>query len=62
MSGILGQEKVESGNCTKNVNECDVIENPCGHGTCNDTEGSYICICDSGWENEEKGISFFFTS
>ena len=46
-------EKSESGNCTKNINECD--NNPCVHGTCIDREGSFDCSCDDGWSKKGNG-------
>ena len=54
ISGFFGQEKTESGNCTKNVNECE--DNPCEHGTCNDTEGSFDCSCNEGWSKGDGKI------
>ena len=52
----------ESNNLTKNINEC-WPDNPCGHGTCIDTDGAFNCICDEGWKtigNETCGKQFKF--
>uniref|UniRef100_A0A8D9BLU1 Cubilin n=1 Tax=Cacopsylla melanoneura TaxID=428564 RepID=A0A8D9BLU1_9HEMI len=27
----------------------------CGHGTCREQAGSYVCVCDEGWTNGERG-------
>ena len=29
------------------VNEC--VNDPCVHGTCENTHGSYVCVCDGGY-------------
>ena len=44
----------------KDINECE-ISSPCGeHGTCNNTLGSYYCLCDKGWTGDhcEMGEKF----
>ena len=34
------------------INECGT-SSPCGeHGTCNNTVGSYYCLCENGWTGE----------
>lgn len=32
------------------MNECDVIPNACPNGQCVNTEGSYFCRCNPGYE------------
>ena len=39
---------------TLDVDECDIADvstdNDChGNATCNNTIGSYVCVCDDGW-------------
>lgn len=31
-------------------NECQEIPNVCSHGECIDTQGSYRCLCHSGFK------------
>ena len=43
-------------NCTENVDECHDGGNKCGrNSTCNDTIGSYTCVCDEGYEKNNNG-------
>ena len=37
----------EGTNCERDINECVLLNNPCGHGKCNNTDGGYVCICDN---------------
>ncbi|XP_021344449.1 fibrillin-3-like, partial [Mizuhopecten yessoensis] len=32
------------------INECETIPNTCENGKCTNTEGSYFCVCDPGYE------------
>ena len=34
------------------VNECLLLPNPCKHGTCNNTNGTYVCTCEPGWTGQ----------
>ena len=47
-----GYENV--GNVCVDVDECNVVVanavNPCGRGTCRNTDGSYHCECHHGFE------------
>ena len=36
-------------NCV-NIDECSIMRGVCGNGTCVDTEGSFKCQCDAGFE------------
>lgn len=37
--------------CILDINECS--SNPChGNGICNNTAGSYMCVCDSGYSGD----------
>ena len=36
------------------INECDTEEHGCMH-ICNNTEGSYECLCEDGYELTEDG-------
>ncbi|XP_065179063.1 uncharacterized protein LOC135809606 [Sycon ciliatum] len=38
------------GSCS-DIDECSASPSPClgGHGTCNNTEGSFNCVCDDGY-------------
>ena len=37
--------------CEIEIDEC-VRDTPCVHGTCNNTDGDYICSCDLGYEDK----------
>ena len=40
--------------CDNNINECDA--SPCpDHSTCSDTEGSYHCTCNMGFQSQPDG-------
>ena len=42
--------------CSSSVNECEADPAPCpAHSTCNDTEGSYECTCDTGHALQTDG-------
>ena len=44
------------GDCSENIDECDVSINPCGnHSNCTDTKGSYTCECHQGYERVMGG-------
>ena len=34
--------------CEQDVDECEV-SSPCGNGTCNNTDGGFLCQCDPGY-------------
>ena len=36
-------------NCV-NIDECSIMRGVCGNGTCVDTEGSFKCKCNKGFE------------
>ena len=46
------------GQCDENIDECTAMPNICGdYATCNDTEGSFVCICDDGYELTLSGCN-----
>ncbi|KAL0896199.1 hypothetical protein ABMA27_012142 [Loxostege sticticalis] len=42
--------------CEVNVNECEEDRNICGHGTCYDTYGGFVCACQPGYTGERCHI------
>lgn len=36
--------------CVVDVNECETIRDVCRNGQCTNTEGSYFCTCNPGYE------------
>ena len=43
--------------CHLDINEC-VPVSPChSNGACNNTEGSYICACDSGYSGDDHAMA-----
>ena len=38
-------------------NECEENPNICGRGRCTNTEGSYRCTCDTGYELSPDGTT-----
>lgn len=43
--------------CQQDINEC-VASNPCRNGaTCQNTEGSYICQCLTGYEGRHCDVN-----
>ena len=52
-----GYEMIESsaeGNTCEDINECEVNTEVCGFGQCTNTEGSYDCLCDPGFETTQQ--------
>lgn len=37
--------------CVSDINECGIMHGVCGNGTCQNTDGSFICDCDEGFES-----------
>ena len=41
----------QSATCDKDINECEVLANPCGDtGTCVNYDGTYTCNCFEGFK------------
>ena len=46
---ITGVSLLSGDACNENVNECEVGTAQCANGaTCQDTEGSFLCLCPDG--------------
>ncbi|PVD35911.1 hypothetical protein C0Q70_02880 [Pomacea canaliculata] len=43
-------------NCTQDVNECTQSPSPCvANSTCSNTNGSYLCVCNTGYRTLSDG-------
>ena len=40
----------EHGITCSNIDECSILTDVCGNGTCIDVPGSFTCQCDPGFE------------
>ena len=39
--------------CDIDIDECSMMNTCANGGTCTNTQGSYNCACDSGWEGQD---------
>ncbi|KTF72240.1 hypothetical protein cypCar_00050435, partial [Cyprinus carpio] len=39
----------KGGTCAEDIDECVIGSNPCEHGGCKNTEGSFTCNCAPGY-------------
>lgn len=51
------EEGYEGSFCENDVDECTLDETLCGDGFCNNTYGSYKCICDPKGEQKMCGVN-----
>lgn len=53
---ILCPEGASKDNGGADINECTMIPGICPHGTCENLEPGYKCICDPGYHPDADGI------
>lgn len=53
---VLCPEGSSKDNGGADINECTMIPGICPHGTCENLEPGYKCICDSGFHPDADGI------
>ncbi|KAJ8714767.1 hypothetical protein PYW07_002992 [Mythimna separata] len=53
---ILCPEGASKDNGGTDINECTMIPGICPHGTCENLEPGYKCICDPGFHPDDDGI------
>ncbi|XP_050679493.1 fibrillin-1-like isoform X1 [Leptidea sinapis] len=53
---VLCPEGASKDNSGADINECTMIRGICPHGTCENLEPGYKCICDPGYHPDADGI------